>query len=90
MTFTKHATKRCCQRGIKKEHVSSAMAWGIRFRQTKGRTVYFIGDRSVKKAESQGEDIKDLKGLAVIFSREFVVITVIKISHLHKIKRRLK
>ncbi len=90
MTLTEHAMKRCSQRGISREHINKARDWGIKFRQTGGRIVYFIGNRSVKEAKIQGEDIGNLKGLAVIFSREFIVITVVKVSHLHKIKRRLK
>jgi len=88
--LTRHAMRRCSQRGVRLKDIDMAIFWGLKYRQIEGRIVYFIGNKSVIRAQRQGEDIRDLKGLVVILSRDSIVITVIKVSHLHKIKRILK
>jgi len=90
MIWTNHALRRCQQRGVDPKSIFLAMDWGKAYRQRGGKVVYHVGKKSVKKAEEKGVDIQELEGLAVVLAHGIYVLSVIKVSHLGKIKKKLK
>lgn len=84
--LTPHAQRRAQQRAASLDAINAAIDYGMTYRQF-GRTVYFLGRRSVVNATRQGVDLRCFEGLAVVLADDGVVITVIRTSGTRKLRQ---
>ena len=90
MTWSKHAKRRSQQRSIDDAAIQAALDWGTMIRQYGGSRVYHLGRRDVRRADRQGESLQRYRGVAVIVSRDGVVITVVRTSDRRRLARGRK
>lgn len=74
--ITKHAIQRSAQRAIPAQAIEAALDWGDT-RPVPGRGMtYYLGDRAVARAESQGMLARDYLGTTVVVSPDGNILTV--------------
>ena len=88
LQYTNHARIRCQQRAVSKAAIYAAMDWGNVFRQEKGRTAYYLGDRDVTHARAQGVRVDMYCGTLVVLGPDSTLITVGRFRRPRKSKRR--
>jgi hypothetical protein len=83
--LTKHASVRMQQRGIRREDVDAALAYGRRI-HAKGLIFFVIGDKEVRQYMDKGINLAQLVGVQVLVSREGSVVTTYRSRDLHAIR----
>ncbi|NML48027.1 DUF4258 domain-containing protein [Ramlibacter sp. G-1-2-2] len=83
--LTKHASIRMQQRGIRREDVDAALAYGRRI-HAKGLTFFVIGEKEVRRYLDKGIDLAQMVGVQVLVSREGAVVTTYRSRDLHAIR----
>jgi len=71
-----HARKRAKNRSIPENAVETCLSWGRQVRQVGNDEVHFIGRKEIEAAKKQDVDLSDYDGLAVVTSKDGVVITI--------------
>lgn len=81
LKFSKHATMRCQQRGLRDEAVDFALNYGEEYYAGKGAKAYFLGKRSVSEAwRKYGINLDRWRDIAVIIADDTVIVTVQHVS----------
>ena len=85
--FTKHAIGRLSARGIPAAGIVEAIYWGREYYH-KGRNVYRLDRRMIKKAKSVGKELMHFEGIHVICKHDYktTIITAYKNRKGRKIK----
>ena len=82
-----HAKKRMSHRGVNQELVNMVLLHG-RLVYTRGATIYFVGDKEIKRARKVGLDLSSCRGLHVVYDNRLrEVVTVYKNNSLKTTKR---
>jgi len=68
--------------------IATVIRCGRRWRQPRGRLVYYVGHRDVKRWLHKGVDVTACQGLAVIIGVDGAVITVVRTEDLQRLRRR--
>jgi len=83
--LTKHASVRMQQRGIRRDDVDAALAYGRRI-HAKGLTFFVIGDKEVRQYMDKGINLAQVAGVQVLVSSEGSVVTTYRSRDLHAIR----
>ena len=74
-------------RGVNQELIGLVLLHG-RLVYTRGATIYFIGDKEIKRARKAGLDLSACRGLHVVYDNKLrEVVTVYKNNNLRTTKR---
>ena len=77
MNISIHAQTRQAQRAIDAEKIDAVLRYGISYAAGGGARAYFLGRKAVEKAWSKFRvKLDDMKNLAVVLSKDGVVVTV--------------
>lgn len=82
--MTGHANRRLAQRAITGKAVKAAMLEGRVILSHGGRKIFFLGDNEVRKARSQGMDLKPYRNVMVVMAPCGTILTVVKTKHVPK------
>ncbi len=74
--LTRHARTRSSQRALSPIAICSALDFGREWRNCRGGTIHYIGDRDVAAAARLGIDIRRHRGVTVILSKRGDVVTL--------------
>ena len=88
LEYTDHARIRSQQRAISKNAIYATMDWGDIYRQEKGRTAYYLGDRCVERARTRGVQVDMFRGTLVVLGPDHALVTVGRFESPRKAKGR--
>lgn len=85
--LSRHAALRMRHRAVGQDDLDLVLSWGRSWRQGDGRTVHFIGRRDVRRAKSDGIDLRNARDVATVVADDGVIVTVIRTGDLRRLRR---